>query len=261
MSKFCVVCGTELPAEANFCPECGESVGRAAESKKPAPGGKPSGERPASPAAPRRGRRPKADQQEGWLGPYRTWVLGSVAVTVVVLLFIGMQNRGSQSSAGMTPGMMQATTLQQQIEQAQRTLMQEPDNLGAITTLANAYFDAGSHALEQGDGATGVSFLDQAVAYYLRALERVPESPELRTDLGTAYNRLNRKEEAIAEFLKVLEHEPGFLTAMFNLGVVNEQLGNLDAAREWYGRVVAASPASTLGQTASRHLSGLGGGG
>ena len=98
------------------------------------------------------------------------------------------------------------------------------------------------------------------MAYYRRALESTPESPELRTDLGTAYNRLNRKQEAIAEFLKVLEYNPGFLTAMFNLGVVHEQLGEVEKAKEWYGRVVETAPASALGRSASQHLNALGGG-
>jgi tetratricopeptide (TPR) repeat protein len=72
---------------------------------------------------------------------------------------------------------------------------------------------------------------------------------------------LNRKQEAIAEFQKVLEYSPGFLTAMFNLGVVNEQLGNREAAREWYTRVIETSPTSALGRSAGEHLSALGGGG
>lgn len=262
MPNYCVSCGADLPGEARFCPECGEPVAGKPDREPRRERGTEEGAARAGTAGQRRGRRPKVEQTGGWLGPYRSWVVGAVVVTGVILVFIGTQDRPGRRTGTLSPAFDQAESVdfRQQIQQAQRILLEDPNNLQAIITLANVYFDAGSHAVDQGDQTGGRTFLEQAVAYYLRALEQTPESPELRTDLGTAYNRLDRKQEAIAQFTKVLEYRPGFVTAMFNLGVVHEQIGDRERAREWYRRAAEADPAGALGRSARERLEALPGG-
>ncbi len=239
MARFCVECGTELPEEARFCPSCGAEVP-----------GKEGGPRPG-PRASGRGRKPARRDQESWLGPYTTPVLILIVATLVVLVYIGLQNRGGgqdaplQSGPGM-PGAQQQPDLQQRIQQAQRQLLQDPDDMGTIEHLAHLYFDSGN--------------FEQAVTYYRRALEASPQSPELRTDLGTSLNRLGQKQEALREFRRVLEYAPDFVTAKFNIAVVNEQLGNTTEALRWYREVATQAPNTGLGQRAAQQLEALGGG-
>ena len=243
MARFCAECGTELPEGARFCPECGFEVsGQTRGESKPSRKGRRPGQG---------GRRPAETSGEGWLGPYTTPVLIVIASTVAVLIFIGLQNRGGQQGPPLQPGPgvtggQQQADVQQQIQQAQRQLLQDPDDQGTIEHLAHLYFDSQNY--------------EQAVTYYRRALEAKPESPELRTDLGTALNRLGQKQAAIQEFQRVVEYAPDFVTAKFNIAVVNEQIGNTSQALEWYRRVARESPNTTLGQRAASQVEALGGG-
>jgi tetratricopeptide (TPR) repeat protein len=185
-------------------------------------------------------------------------VIVGAAVTIVALLFIGGQNRGGPAAGpGLQPVSGQRADYQQLIQAAQRQLLQNPGDQQTIVRLANLYFDEGTEQLARNNVQSGIASLNQAISYYERALEADPESPELRTDLGTAYNRVQRKEEAIAEFMKVLEYRPDFLTAMFNLGVVHHQMGNTSAAREWYQKAAEAGPGTTMGEAARERLSTL----
>jgi tetratricopeptide (TPR) repeat protein len=185
-------------------------------------------------------------------------VIVGAGVTIVALIFIGGQNRSRPAGGpGLQPVAGQRADYQPLIQAALSQLLQNPDDHQTIVRLANLYFDEGSQQLGSNNVQAGMAALNQAVSYYKRALETDPESPELRTDLGTAYNRLQRKEEAIAEFMKVLEFRPDFLTAIFNLGVVHHQMGNPSAAREWYQKAADAGPGTPMGEAARERLSSL----
>jgi tetratricopeptide (TPR) repeat protein len=237
MAEHCRACERELPPDARFCPACGAPVGAG-----------PIPERqPGSPA--RRGRRTDRSRRgrageavTGWLGPYRTPVMVALGLTVLLLLFIGTQNRSRSPEPGMSlPGL---SDLSRQLQEAQARLLQEPDNPAVIVTAANLFFDTGDY--------------DQAVTLYRRALEIIPDDPEVRTDLGTALSRLGRGPEAIDEFLAVLEKKPGFTTAKFNLGVVYTQLHDIANARTWFERTVRDDPGSSLAFQAQAQLDSLG---
>ena len=257
MAKYCVACGASLPEAAHFCPECGTAVAGSG-AKQEADGGPQRKTRTPRPDQKARRGRKVSEPAGGWLGPYRTWVIVGAGVTIVALLVIGGQNRGgSAGGSGIQPVAGQGVNYQQLIQAAQRRLLQDPGDQQTIVRLANLYFDQGTELLARNNVQAGMASLNQAVTYYQRALETDPESPEMRTDLGTSYNRLQRKDEAIVEFMKVLEYRPDFVTAIFNLGVVHQQLGNTSAAREWYQRAAETAPGTTMGQAARERLTTL----
>ena len=255
MAKYCSECGTELPEGARFCPECGTVTGSAP--VKDALSKSRSGRRPSR----TKGRRPaESGGSGGWLGPYTRYVVAALAVTVVLLLYIGMQRSPAGGPAsGLMPGSPAGETqdFTARIQQLQQALLANPNDLQLIVSLGNAYFDAGAAALGEADAAAGRQMLEQSVTYYQRALQETPESAEIRTDLGTAYNRLGREQEAIAEFRRVLEYRPDFQTALFNLGVVHQNIGDQAAAREWFQRALEAGPGTPLGQAAMEQLANL----
>jgi len=245
MARFCTECGTELPEGAHFCPACGSEVS----------GGEGRGTTRGA-EAPRRGRTPSGGKKgprgrdESWLGPYTTPVLVILAATVLILLFIGLQNRGGPQPSSLPPGQgvpgtQQSAEMQQQIQEAQRRLLQDPEDQAAIEHLAHLYFETEEW--------------ERAETYYRRALEEKPESPELRTDLGTVLNRMDRKQEAIDQFEKVLEYAPDFITAKFNIGVVNAQTGDTGEALRWFREVAQEVPGSVLGRRAAEQVEALGG--
>lgn len=92
------------------------------------------------------------------------------------------------------------------IEEYQRLLAEDPDNLAGNIALGNAYFDSGQWK--------------EAIAAYQRVLRLDPRNADVRTDLGTAYRNAGMPERALAEYHAVLSFTPGHANARYNLGVV-----------------------------------------
>jgi len=53
-------------------------------------------------------------------------------------------------------------------------------------------------------------------------------------DLGYAYMKLGRRQDAVVEFKRAIALEPTLVVARFNLGVLDVSLKNKDAALEQY---------------------------
>ncbi len=90
---------------------------------------------------------------------------------------------------------------------------------------------------------------DEAVEFLDRAWRMGPGVPWLRNNfaaetLAFAYGRLQAGDWARAEILsrKCLDADPANITAMSNMGVVEERRGNLDRAAEWYERAIRIDP-------------------
>jgi tetratricopeptide (TPR) repeat protein len=257
MSAICRSCESPLPDGARFCPECGAPVEGAADRTAAENqgmvagkhGGRSAGKSGGGGRTGRRIPRERTPQRsEGWLGPYRTTVIVSAGVTILVLLFIGMQNRSPVPSAltGMPAGAdpEQMMEMQRRLQDVQARLLQQPDDPGVVAEAANLFFDLGNY--------------EEAVTLYRRALESSPENPALRTDLGTALHRLDLGQEAITEFRRVLSANPEFTTAKFNLGIVYLQMGDEEHAVEWFRQTIQDDPSSTLAEQARSQLDLIG---
>ena len=92
------------------------------------------------------------------------------------------------------------------IEEYQRLLAEDPDNLAGIIALGNAYYDSGQWK--------------QAISAYERALAINPRNADVRTDMGTAYRSLGQYGRALAAYRTVLAREPSHANARYNMGVV-----------------------------------------
>ncbi len=72
------------------------------------------------------------------------------------------------------------------------------------------------------------------------------QAPEQRAvylaALGTAYGRVDRTEEAIAELTAALEISPGLTNARLERAKIEEKLGDVAAARADYDQVLAEGP-------------------
>jgi tetratricopeptide (TPR) repeat protein len=94
----------------------------------------------------------------------------------------------------------------------------DANDLEAIRGLGNLAYDRQEHEV--------------AVQFYQRYLKVKPADSEVRTDLGTMLFSSNKPDEAIGEYKKVLDGDPKFFQAYFNLGIVYDSKGDLAAARE-----------------------------
>ena len=93
----------------------------------------------------------------------------------------------------------------------------DEDDLEGLRGLGNLAYDARDRVT--------------AIAYYERYLSLAPGSPEVRTDLGTMYFEEGQIPRALEVYNAVLENNPGFYQAHFNLAVVYDAQGDLEASR------------------------------
>lgn len=68
-------------------------------------------------------------------------------------------------------------------------------------------------------GAHDVNLLSKSVPYYLKAIEINPNFVDGRNNLANTYRRLFKHNEAIAQFQKIIELDPKYSKAYFNMGI------------------------------------------
>jgi len=150
--------------------------------------------------------------------------------------------QGAQAGAG---SQRQPPALDEAKVQALTTILSsDPRNAGAAIQLANVYFDA--------------ERWDDAIGWYLKALEIDPKNPDASTDLGVSYYYTNRTEEALAQFEKSLAMDAKHTKTLLNKGIVLA-FGKQDikgATAEWQ-KVVDLAPTSPEGAAAKRALEGV----
>lgn len=61
-------------------------------------------------------------------------------------------------------------------------------------------------------------------------------------ELGKFYFLNNKYDEAVSEFKKVLEINPGNAEAYYNIGLIKESSNQMDEARGMYSKALAVNP-------------------
>jgi tetratricopeptide (TPR) repeat protein len=82
----------------------------------------------------------------------------------------------------------------------------------------------------------------EAVRYLTEALRLNPHSAEAHNNLGGAYQRLGKPEDALREHREALRLNPKLVDAQYNIGVVAQALGRADDARVAYAEVLRVRP-------------------
>ena len=113
------------------------------------------------------------------------------------------------------------------ISQLQQALASDPDNAGAHSTLADAFFRQGN--------------LDDAATHYRAALES-EETSYTHAQLASIYRAQNRPEDAMHELERAIELEPDNWYALYLRGELYTQSGDLDAATADYAAVLEINP-------------------
>jgi len=83
---------------------------------------------------------------------------------------------------------------------------------------------------------------EQAFAFFKRAEELAPFSPDFQNKTGAALMALNRVKEAEHQFRQILSEDPEFSPAYCNLGYIHFLSGNLKLAESEYNRALALDP-------------------
>jgi tetratricopeptide (TPR) repeat protein len=99
-----------------------------------------------------------------------------------------------------------ASNVTSDIERLKTVLNHNPDDIAAVVSLGNIYYDQGEAA--------------QAIIYYSYALRIDPNLPDVWTDMGTMYWRNGDVAFAERAYRQVLKTHAGFGNAYINLGLL-----------------------------------------
>lgn len=119
--------------------------------------------------------------------------------------------------------------LQQSIREARSATLLDPGDTQNWTVLAQIY----QNIIPASEEA-----ISWAVQSYVSAIETNPTDPSLRIALGSIFLGQEEYQQAAALFQQATEVKPDFANAHYNLAVALKQIGQLEAARTAYQRVL-----------------------
>ncbi len=153
------------------------------------------------------------------------------------------------------------------IERMQALAAEQPENADAWKQLAFVLFRAGQvnptyleeaaqayqHVLDRNDkdidalrGLGNIAYDRNrpgiALDYYRRVLAIEPGDKGVRTDMGTMLLAADKAQEAIDTYLAVLQEDPTFFQAQFNLAIAYRAAGRTDLALAALHRAVELAP-------------------
>ncbi len=124
----------------------------------------------------------------------------------------GIKFYGAQRSTAPSAGPVEAqnpqarVNMMQEIAQLEDVLKRDPDNLQALISLGNAYFDTNQEK--------------KAIDAYQRALKIDPKNADVRTDMGIMYRNTKDYDSAVREFRQAAKDNPSHVNSRFNLAIV-----------------------------------------
>ena len=152
---------------------------------------------------------------------------------------VGTQQQGAQQQGAQQQGAQPQIDLER-LESMRAYVENHPDDLTAQLRYANELHDA--------------NLLDQAIAQYKDYLEKDPANPDARVDLGICYFEKKQYDAAIREMERAVRDAPNHQLGHYNLGIVNLNAENLEAARTWFEKARDIDPTSVYGRDAEQIL-------
>jgi tetratricopeptide (TPR) repeat protein len=163
---------------------------------------------------------------------------GSVADQPVHSDPTGMSDEpGAPSKENANPGVKES------IEHLRQVLGSRPEDVTALFELARLLQD--SHNPEE------------ALTYYERGLRLRPEDNDARIDYSLCLFTTGRINQSLAENRMVLNLESGNLKALYNIGAIHANTGNLDSAEQYWSRIVTLDPEDDLAEQARTNIKKL----
>ncbi len=172
--------------------------------------------------------------------------------SLVVILLILSSNRNTLEKKISQARRQQAQSAPQQQQQAQpsRQQMQEIQNLKQALTenpddyelnvqLGNRYFD--------------IKRMDLAIDYYKNALQLKKENTGVGViiDLSVAYFNRNQPDSSLKYINRALDKQPAHIQGLYNAGVINYNLGNVNQAIAHWEKLILTNESSEEARAAS----------
>jgi tetratricopeptide (TPR) repeat protein len=220
--RMCSACGSELPPDARFCPECGSPVEQTA--TKDTVAGKPEATRQST-------------------------KIRDIAIVIGVLVVVGVgyfifrspaqpprpQAEGNVSGHPDVEGMDMGGAMQ--------ALSDLPTDYESLVNLGNKFMDEMNFPV--------------AAECYKRALAIDGSSTNVRTDYGACLHGMGLPHRALEEFQTVLKQNPEHAIVQFNIGIVFHDLQELDSAKYYWQKYLELDPEGPAAPAARNLLSEL----
>ena len=143
---------------------------------------------------------------------------------------VQQQSTGSQPSADVI----------NEIDRLRQVVDKNPSDLGSTLKLSNMLQDN--------------SMYDQAAIYYKRYLDKIPDNIDARVDYGVTLYEGGHTEDAIAQLGQAVKMSPKHQKALFNLGIVYLNAGELAKSNDVLKRCIQIDPQSDVGKQAQQIL-------
>jgi cytochrome c-type biogenesis protein CcmH/NrfG len=179
------------------------------------------------------------------------FLAGFVIGAISGIKFYAAQHRESASipheHEGGPASPQAKANLPQEIAQIEDVLKRDPNNLQALISLGNAYFDANQY--------------NKAIDAYQRALKIDPKNADVRTDMGIMYRSIKDYDSAVREFRQAAKDNPAHVNSRFNLAIVlqNDKKDIPAAILAWedFLKVEPAGQRAGMAQAQLEQLKGL----
>jgi tetratricopeptide (TPR) repeat protein len=125
-------------------------------------------------------------------------------------------------------GLIDRRHLPEATKSFEHVLARDPKNLEALRHLGNIAFDQ--------------QLPVRAIDYYVRYLSVKPDDVSVMTDMATMYLARGDANTAVQFYEQVLEKQPQFFEALFNLGIAQRSRGDLAKALSSFEKAKAAAP-------------------
>jgi cytochrome c-type biogenesis protein CcmH/NrfG len=177
------------------------------------------------------------------------FLAGFIIGAVSGIKFYGAQKGGASSSVSEEgPASPQAkVNLTQEIAQLEEALRRDPENLQALISLGNAYFDMNQEK--------------KAIETYQKVLKIDPKNADVRTDMGIMYRNIKDYDSAVREFRQAVRDNPIHINSRFNLAIVlqndKKDIPAAIAAWEDFLRVAPTDERAGMAKAQLEQLKGL----
>jgi Flp pilus assembly protein TadD len=172
----------------------------------------------------------------------KKWVGMGVSVVLIggLSLFLVRVIQRSEGSAASRPAPVAAQNPEHELKALSLELEKKPGHAPILLRMAQIERDKGK--------------LEDAAGHLREAVKTEPSSQEAHLELGRLLYERNDVSGAISETEKVLTLNPEQVDALYNLGAIYANLGNLERARSYWSKAVAVDPAADSSRKAKDGL-------
>ena len=261
MTRRCKECQSDIPKDAKFCPECGTAVQTSERNVCPECDTKNAANAKFCKncghnfSAPPSKKAATAKQQPlSRKSLYSLTGVGLAALIVTIIYhYVGFvqplenkQEHNHQTTQEVPHNHPEQETQsppppsQEEIDAVAEQLNADPENVELNTKMGNLLFDSGK--------------FQEAIPFYQKSLAKAPNNPDVIVDLGVCFFNLQDYPAAQEKFEAALKIDKDHINALYNMGVVAVQLGDVDRLIHFWGVLRDVAPNSQQAVRATQIL-------